>query len=62
MAFVSSAVGWFWAKVRGRVGAGQARPPPGALCPTLDMSGQVHRVPGVVSLEVEALSPSRKTE
>ena len=63
MAFVSSSAGWFPAKVR--AGQAQGRPPTtaslGATCPTLEMSGQVHRVPGVVSVELDALPSTRRT-
>ena len=57
MAFVSSVAGWFRAKVRGRARPGQAptRSLPRGLCLTLEISSQVHRVPGVVSVELDAL-------
>ena len=66
MAFVGGSAGWFRAKMRARAGAvaGQAPQPeasPGATCPTLEISGQVHRFPGVVSVEVDARPAPWKT-
>ena len=63
MAFVRASAGWFQAKTRGpEVHAG---PPTqaslGATCPTLEISGQVHRVPGLVSRELEALPATQRT-
>ena len=44
----------------------QGRPPPeaslGATCPTLEISSQVHRVPGVVSVELHPLPAPRRPE
>ena len=55
---------WFRAKMPGPAGAGQAPPPKaylGVTCPTLNISGQVHRVPGIVSVELEALPATQRT-
>ena len=52
MAFVRAAAGRFRAKTRDPAGRGQAAPPEaslGATGPTPDISGLLHRVPGVVS-------------
>ena len=52
MAFVRAAAGRFRAKTRDPAGSGQAAPPEaslGATGPTPDISGLLHRVPGVVS-------------
>ena len=58
MAFVGAAAGWFRAKRRGRAGASRPHPksiPPGNVPPPLEISGQVHGVPGLVSELTEAL-------
>ena len=50
--------------MRGPAGAEQASPPKAYLrvtCPTLNISGQVHRVPGIVSVELEALPATQRT-
>ena len=64
MAFDRASAGWFQAKTRGHAGAGQAPPPQanlGPTCPTLEISGQVHRVPGTVSMELDAFPPTQST-
>ena len=65
MASVQVAAGWFRAKTWG--GQAQGRPPPttslpGATCPTLEISGQVHRVPGLGWGELEVLPATQRTE
>ena len=46
----------------GRLGAGTpTRASLGATCPTLQVSGPVHRVPGVVSVEREDLPATQGT-
>ena len=63
-AFVGAAPSWCPAKTRGPAGSGQAPPPEASLratCPTLQVSGQHHRVPGVVSVEREALPATQGT-
>ena len=62
MAFVRAMAGRFPALTPGLAGPGQAAPQEaslGATSPTLDISGQVHRVPRVVSMELEALPQPR---
>ena len=52
------------ARTRGRAGAGQAPPPQaslGATCPTLEIPGQIHGVPGLVSGQLEALPAAQRT-
>ena len=64
MAFVRTSATSFQAKTQGWAGSGQALPPEATLrstCPTLEISGQVHRVPGVVSVELEALPATQRT-
>ena len=64
MAFVRAAAGRFRAKTRDPAGRGQAAPPQaslGATGPTLDISGLLHRVPGVVSVELEALPATQRS-
>ena len=63
-AFVRAAAGWFPPKTQGRAGAGQAPPTtslPRGNVTTLEISGQVHRVPGLVSGELEALQATPRT-
>ena len=64
MAVVRGAAGGFQAERRGRAGAGQAPPPEASLwatCPTLEISGQVPRVPGGVSVELHAGPATQRT-
>ena len=54
----------FRAKTRHPAGRGQAAPPEaslGATGPTLDISGLHHRVPGVLSVELEALPATQRS-
>ena len=63
-AFVGAAPSWCPAKTRGPAGSGQAPPPEASLratCPTLQVSGPVYRVPGVVSVEREDLPATQRT-
>ena len=64
MAFVRAAAGPFRAKTPDPAGRGQAAPPGaslGATGPTLDISGLLHRVPGVLSVELEALPATQRS-
>ena len=60
MAFVRDETGWIRAKM-----SGQGRPLPqaylGAMCPTLEIPGQIHGVPGIVSGQLEALPAAQRT-
>ena len=54
-AFVKAMASWFPAKTRGPAGSGKAPPPEASIeakFPTLDISGQVDRVAGVISVEL----------
>ena len=69
MAFVRAAAGWFRARRRGRAGASRpphptSIPPSGqrAPPPPLEISGQVHRVPGLLSELREALPATHRTK
>ena len=65
MAFLRAATGQFRAKTRYPAGSGQAAPPEaslGAMGPTLDISGLLHRVPGVVSVELGALPATQRSD
>ena len=56
--------GWFRALIQGLADSGPALPPQaslGATCATLHVSGQVHRVHGVVSVELDAFPPTQTT-
>ena len=59
MAFVWDTASWFWVDLRCGAGARQAFP--GATCPTLEISGQVHSVPGVVTFELHAGPATQRT-
>ena len=64
MAFVRAAAGRFRAETRDPAGRGQAAPPEaslGATGPTLDISGLLHRLPGVLSVELEALPATQRS-
>ena len=64
MAFVRATAASIWAKMWDQAGTGQALPTEaslGAMCPTLEISGQVHRVPGTVSMELDAFPPTQST-
>ena len=52
------------ARTRGQAGEEQAPPPQaslGAMCPTLEIPGQIHGVPGLVSGQLEALPAAQRT-
>ena len=62
--FPRAAASSFRANTWGRAGPGQAPPKQAslrAMCPTLEKSGQVHRVPGPVSELREALTATQRT-
>ena len=64
MAFVRAAAGWFSGQEAGPRRRRQAPPPQASLratCPPLEISGQVHRVPGLVSELTEALPAIQRT-
>ena len=64
MALFRAAAGRFRAETRDPAGSGQAAPAQaslGATGPTLDISGLLHRVPGVVSVELEALPATQRS-
>ena len=60
MAFVRATARSFLAKMRDSAGTGQAIPPEASLGetgPTLEISCQVHGVPGTLSVELHAFCP-----
>ena len=64
MALVRAAAGGFRAKTPDPAGSGQAAPPEaslGATGPTLDISGLLHRVLVVMSVELEALPATQRS-
>ena len=64
MAFVRAAAGWFSGREAGPRRRKQAPPPQASLratCPALEISGQVHRVPGLVSELTDALPATQRT-
>ena len=65
MAFVRAAAGWFSGQEAGPRRRKQAPPPQASLratCPALEISGQVHRVPGLLSELREALPATHRTK
>ena len=64
MAFVRAKASSLGAKMWDPAVTGPALPPEaslGAMCPTLEISGQVHRVPGVMSVELDIFPAVRRT-
>ena len=64
MASIRATASSFQAKMQGLAGAWPSLPPEASLwatCPTLEISCQVHKVPGTVSVELDAFPAVQRT-